>query len=355
MYTPALPTPDARRHAPRAETPMAFVQAVVTAYRLRGLDASSALQKAQIAPEQLNCPATRITSGQMEALCHAAMRELDDEALGWFERRLPWGSYGLLARASSGAPTLGLALARWCRQHGLLTDSLVLHIEHAGASARITLHELRPPGGDGQLREFCHVSVLRNLLGLACWWVDARLPLQRAQFAFAAPAHASVYPLLFAGPVQFAAPASALQLDSRYLALPLVRDEAQLAQMLAHALPLQVRPYQRERRLVARVRQLLAAELALQPDAQQLAARLHLSARSLHRQLQQEGSSLQALKDEVRQARALQLLQRTERPLKHIAQACGFASEKSFSRAFRSWTGSAPAQFRRAARLGASI
>ena len=29
------------------------------------------------------------------------MQELDDEALGWFNRRLPWGSYGMLARAST--------------------------------------------------------------------------------------------------------------------------------------------------------------------------------------------------------------------------------------------------------------
>ncbi len=353
MYTPALPTPRTHRHAPRAETPMAFVHAVVAAYTARGRSAASALQQAQIAPEALSDASARITAAQMERLCHSAMRELDDEALGWFERRLPWGSYGLLARASSGAPTLGLALARWCRQHALLTDAIALQCTPLGASLRITLHEHRPPGGAGQLREFCHVSVLRNLLGLACWWVDARLPLQLAQFAFAAPAHASVYPLLFPGPVQFEAPLSALQLDARFLDLPLVRDEAALTQMLQRALPLQVRHYRREQRLVARVRQLLALELAQLQDAQQLAARLHLSPRSLHRQLQQEGGSLQALKDEARLARATQLLQRTERPLKQIAQACGFASEKSFSRAFRSWTGSAPAQFRRAARTGA--
>ena len=350
MYTPALPTLSTGRRAPRAETPMAFVQAVVAAYAARGLSAASALQKAQIAPDAITDPSQRITAAQMELLCHSAMRELDDEALGWFERRLPWGSYGMLARASSGAPTLGLALARWCRQHGLLTESIALHCQHDGAQARITLQELRPPGGDGRLREFCHVSVLRNVLGLACWWVDARLPLQQAQFAFAAPAHASVYALLFPGPVQFAAPQSQLVFDAQVLALPLVRDEAALSHMLQRALPLQVRPYRREQRLAARVRQLLAHELAQLQDAQQLAARLHLSPRSLHRQLQQEGSSLQALKDEARLARATELLQRTERPLKQIAQACGFASEKSFSRAFRSWTGSAPAQFRRAAR-----
>ena len=41
-----------------------------------------------------------------ELLSAAAMQELDDESLGAFSRQLPWGSYGLLARASLTAPTL---------------------------------------------------------------------------------------------------------------------------------------------------------------------------------------------------------------------------------------------------------
>jgi hypothetical protein len=68
----------------------------------------------------------------MEALSDAAMRELDDEALGWFERRLPWGSYGMLARASISAPQLGLALARWCRHHGLIAQDIQLAAQRAG-------------------------------------------------------------------------------------------------------------------------------------------------------------------------------------------------------------------------------
>ena len=104
-----------------AATPMAFVQAILTAYALRGLSPGSALELAQIPPEDVHRPSARITAAQMEALSGAAMRELDDEALGWFERPLPWGSHGMLARASLSAPTLGVALKRWCRHHGLLT------------------------------------------------------------------------------------------------------------------------------------------------------------------------------------------------------------------------------------------
>jgi len=329
---------------PKAATPMAFAQAIGQAYAQRGMDPAEVLNQAQITPDRLPDSQARITSGQFEALSAAAMRELDDEALGWFSRRLPWGSYGMLARASLSAPTLGLALARWCRHHALLTDDIVLQLQREGEHARLTITERRDLG---ELREFCLVSMLRNALGLASWFIDSRLPVLAAEFPFAAPPHAPAYAVLFDGPTRFFAPCAALQFDARYLALPLTRDEAAMQQMLQHALPLTVRQYRRDRLLVARVRQLLATAPDMSHNAAQLAERLHVSTRTLHRQLKEEGATLQALKDEVRQSRAVDLLRRTRQPIKQVAEATGFASEKSFIRAFRTWTGQSPAQFRR--------
>ena len=44
---------------------------------------------------------------------------------------------------------------------------------------------------------------------------------------------------------------------------------------------------------------------------------------------------------------ARDLLLRTERPIKQVAQASGFLNEKSFIRAFKTWIGQSPAEFRR--------
>ena len=334
----------------RAETPVAFVRAIVHAYRARSLNPSKALQTAQIAPALLAQPQGRITALQMERVSDAAMRELDDEALGWFSRRLPWGSYGLLARASISAPQLGLAMQRWCRHHGLLTQDVRLalthdaHDAHDANVAQITLVETQAL--DSALREFCHVSLLRNALGVASWLVDSRIPLLSARFAFAAPEHASAYAVLFGGAVQFDAAHTTIGFDARYLALPLRRDEAALQTMLEHALPLQVLHYRRDRLLVARVRQLLLNAPHAAHNAHDLAAQLHLSPRTLHRQLKDEGASLQTLKDSVRRELAIDLLQRSQRPIKQIALAAGFQNEKSFIRAFKGWTGMTPGQWR---------
>jgi AraC-like DNA-binding protein len=327
----------AQAHTSLAQTPMAFARAVIEAYTQRHMSPALALQKAQIAPYDLQKNIT-VTALQFERLCAAAMQELDDEAPGWFSRRLPWGSYGMLARASISAPTLGVAMARWCRHHGLLTEDVTLTLSHHGGQARVEIAEARDLG---KLREFALLSLLRNLHGLSCWWVDSHIALHSAQFPFAAPPHAEVYPRLFPGPVRFGAPGASLTFDAQYLQLPLRRDGAALDQMLRRALPIMVWPYRRDRLLSRRVRSLLQ-----QPGnthtADTVAAHLDLSVRSLHRQLAAEGSSLQALKDEARRERASALLLRTRWPIARVARAAGFASDKSFARAFKQWTGQTP-------------
>ncbi len=322
---------------------MAFIQAMVEAYHRRGMDPSGALEKAQIAPNLLSLPQARVTALQMEWMSEAAMRELDDEALGWFRRRLPWGSYGMLVRASLTAPNLGVALARWCRHHNLLTEDIRLQLSVDKGLACIELHEQHDLQG---MQEFCTVSVLRNALGVACWLTDSRIPLTQTELHFAPPAHVTSYRVLFEGPTCFDAPVSRLCFDAGYLQLPIRRDEAALQRMLQRALLLTVRPYRRDRLLVERVRQVLAEHPEQARNADDLAAWLNLSARTLHRQLREEGASLQQLKDSVRQQRARALLLQTTKPLKQVAAEVGFASEKSFMRAFKAWTGMTPEECR---------
>lgn len=323
---------------------MAFARAIVAAYRRHGRDPEAALKLAQITPAQLARPEARMTARQMEVLSAAAMQDLDDEGLAAFARRLPWGSYGMLARASLSAPTLGVALRRWCRHHGLLADDIALAVTVSGEVAAITIEEKRPL--PREVRELSLTFLLRNVHGLACWYVDSRIPLLGASFPFAVPPHADAYPHMFPGAVQFGAAQAQLRFDAAYLELPLRRDEKALNQMLQRALSITVLQYRRDRLLVPQVRQALAAHPQRAHSADGLAQLLHVSTRTLHRQLREEGASLQELKDQVRFERAKDLLYRTRQPVKQVAAAVGFRNEKSFARAFRQWVGMSPGAFR---------
>ncbi len=326
-----------------AITPVAFVRAIVAAYRRYGKDPGDALRRARIAPEFLSDPRNRVTGSQMQTLFGIAIQELDDEALGWFSRRLPWGSYGMLCRATLGSPTLEVALKRWCRYHGLLTDDITLKFTVTRSAAAIVIQINRDLG---EMEEFCFATLFRYILGYACWAVNSRIPLLETCFPFDALEHVEVYRMLFPGPLHFRSESAKISFDPQYAALSIRRDDRALNKMLQHAVPLTIFPYRRDRLLVQRVRELLK----MQPDSphtgESLAMELHVSPRTLHRQLQEEGTSLQALKNEIRRDRAVELLNRTSRPIKQIAPAVGFHNEKSFSRAFKQWTGVTPESVR---------
>jgi len=91
---------------PTAATPIAFVQTSCGPTRNTTWDPLEALRLARIVPSDLRRAETLITTAQLETFTQLAMRQLDDEALGWFCRKLPWGSYGMLCRASLTAPDL---------------------------------------------------------------------------------------------------------------------------------------------------------------------------------------------------------------------------------------------------------
>jgi AraC-like DNA-binding protein len=325
----------------RAVTPAAFVRGVVAAYARYGRDPREALGKGQV-PATLAANA-RVTAAQFEALAGHAMRELDDEALGWFSRRLPWGTYGMLCRASITAPNLEVALKRWCRHHRILTEDVLFELSIQDDVAVISLREARDLG---PLREFCLVTLLRYVLGFSCWAVDSAIALRVAEFPFPEPAHVSLYPTIFCKTVRFDAACAGISFDKRYLSLPLKRSADDLDNMLKGALRLTVLPYRRDRLLVERVRRVLRNARGRTLRAEDVASELALSTRTMHRRLREEATSLRGLKEEAKLDLAKQELMRGRAPIKRIAELAGFRNEKSFSRAFRNWTGASPRDFR---------
>jgi AraC-like DNA-binding protein len=339
-----------REHIPdrrsTAATPIAFVQTILRAYEKYDADPSEALRLARIVPSDLRRLEARVTAAQLEALTNFAMRELDDEALGWFSRRLPWGSYGMLCRASLTAPNLGIALKRWCRHHRLLTDDIILELSITGPMARLTITENRRLH---EMRELCLLTSLRHAQGYACWAIDSRIPLHGVDFPFQAPRHAAVYALLFQAPVHFGVAQAGIKFDAQYLSLPLRRDERALRNMLRRALPLTVRQYRSDRLMVRKLRDVLRAHCTDLRTGESVAGALNVSLRTLHRRLLEEGTSLQKVKDEVRRDLATERLVRTSRSIKQIARDVGFHNEKSFMRAFKQWSGESPVEYRRKA------
>ncbi|QER39674.1 AraC family transcriptional regulator [Acinetobacter suaedae] len=78
----------------------------------------------------------------------------------------------------------------------------------------------------------------------------------------------------------------------------------------------------------------------------QVAERLHLSERTLQRQLTKEQTSFQLLVAEVRRKQAEFLLKQQHLSIEQIAERLGYADISHFSRAFKKWTNVTPKFYR---------
>ncbi len=75
-----------------------------------------------------------------------------------------------------------------------------------------------------------------------------------------------------------------------------------------------------------------------------------MSRQSLQRKLKDSGTTLSAQIIEVKKQRAGELLVETNRSVVEVAAALGFTNSTSFARAFKSWTGESPRDYRKARR-----
>jgi AraC-like DNA-binding protein len=84
------------------------------------------------------------------------------------------------------------------------------------------------------------------------------------------------------------------------------------------------------------------------PNQKQIAATMNVSNRTLQRKLRDEGTSFIDLLQDARLNLAKKYLSQPQRSIVEIAYLLGFSEPSTFSRAFKRWTGSAPAEFRAA-------
>ena len=102
-----------------------------------------------------------------------------------------------------------------------------------------------------------------------------------------------------------------------------------------------------EKDLIGRLRKILLDQLPNGgADQERVADVLHMSARTLHRKLRQEGTSYREQLDEVRRELSLQYMKHQQLSLMDIASQLGFSNCSNFARAFKRWVGKTPQEYR---------
>lgn len=197
-------------------------------------------------------------------------------------------------------------------------------------------------------------SVAQFMLGARAMfmrWLSNRPDLRYdAEFHFPQPADLSAYEQVFGGRLRFSQAQTKMLFSADYLHLPVVSADEDLRQQVEAQAQSALRELSGEPALLRELKTLLALELAGgHVSIDDAAQRLRLSARTLQRRLCEHTRSFQSVLDEVRQARAEQLLHDPCVSLTQIAFLLGYTEQSTFHNAFKRWTGTSPGAYRRAA------
>jgi AraC-like DNA-binding protein len=328
---------------------MGFVTGLLSGMRARRMDLSASLAAAGLARHAASDRRGRVPLAAYAALYNAVVERMRDEGFGLFRAPLPPGTFEFLCRAMLGSRDLAEALDRAARFLRLVLPDLVVAIERDAHHGRIVVREARrlPRRAGDPRRVFAFEWLLRMLHGVSCWLAARALPLAEVRFPFARPAHAADYALIYAERVLFGGEALVASFEVSLLDLPVRRETADLPAFLDGAPGKIAMLYRRDREMARAVRDLLSSSLAEAPPFDEIARRLNIAPRTLHRRLREEGTSFRAIKAALRRDIALARLEKTRQSVAHIAAELGYSEPSAFFRAFHGWAGEGPTAHRR--------
>jgi AraC-like DNA-binding protein len=162
-----------------------------------------------------------------------------------------------------------------------------------------------------------------------------------------ASAHREVYESYFGCPVKFRAERNLLVFRKEDVDAPLLTYNAELLAMVAPQLEAELTERRAGQTTSQQAKSVLKRLLAGQrPGLQDVARELRMSTRTLQRRLTEESVSFQHLMKEARHELARHYLLNSTLELNETAYLLGYEDANSFFRAFHSWEGTSPGDWR---------
>lgn len=287
-----------------------------------------------------------LTHAQRLALLKAAYRLGQDPLLalkaGARQRVHHFGVYGF---ALATSPTFGDAFAFGTQ-----------HLDLAGSLLRITF---RQEGERGVLQSWNPLALGSLLPFAAEFWrasmatlmgeiLEDRFPSTLMRFPYPRPAHWRAIAEMFQCPLEFEAEAMEWHFDTAVLARPCPNASSLTANICRDFCEGVIAGDDGESPLRRELRSYVLAHSGRRCTADEAAAALGLSRRTLFRRLAEDGATFQDLLDQTRASLACEYLENTRLSVSDIAERCGFGDEANFRKSFTRWRGVTPSAWRKA-------
>lgn len=304
-----------------------------------------------VSDRQLGDPAFTVPFDVFRALVVDAIEVTGEPAFGLFVgQRLQANVHGALGYAALTSPSIRKALEVIERFVALRFPILSVTTEAHRGGARVRIQAGHMLGAIGRSIVETVAMAIKNVLDTIS---TGACRIARVSLAFRDEGYTALASELFGCEVRYGSTFSGFDLDAEALEAPLRMADPAAFHDAAQALQRELDRTE-SASLADRVRRLFFDQPTGFPSLDVTARVLHLSKRTLHRRLLDEGTSYRSLLEEARRSLAREYLRAGGLSIEQIAFALGYTDLANFRRAFHKWEGKTPAAYRAAESARAS-
>jgi AraC-like DNA-binding protein len=323
---------------------------ITNGLRKHGVDVSPVLQRHGLDLQHLSPDARIDRSLELRLLCELA-QELREPSIGLsIGNGFGFAGYGPLSLLLLTCDTAQEVIHCGLRYQQLtyLFSEVSFHAGEKISALSLSTLSLAEPARrfliDMQMAgTYKLIRDIQTNLNLDLYAIQVDLPYPK-------PADAQRYEQFYGCPVQFDASLGRFWMRNEHLQLRLPSSDRSANALYRRQCDQLLQEQQQEQassNSAEQVRAHLSLFTAGFPPACEVAAALGVCERTLRHQLRAQGTSFRRILEDLRFARARQLLEGSRLSVEIIAGQLGYAESAAFIRAFQRWSGSTPALYRR--------
>jgi AraC-like DNA-binding protein len=324
-------------------TTAAWVRGVLDLFEGQGINTAVLCIEAGVNRETLANPETSCPTDAISLLWERAAARDPAISLAAAKGVRP-ANYGAVGYAMMSCPNLLTSLERLIRYVRLVSTAVSLELVQEGEETCLTF------GLVGGKREAPRQRYEFDLLTLLtfCRWISGGLEINPStvELTHPRPSYSDRYRDAFKCELRFDADKHRVRFSTAQLLQTLPTANPMLAQLHERFALEQLTKVDKSR-FDLRVRVAIQRKL---PDGlplrDEIATAMGMSGKTLHRRLEEEGTSFQGILDATQHELTEQYLQQPNLSIGQIAYLLGFSDQSNFHRACKRWLGMSPTQYR---------
>lgn len=296
----------------------------------------------------LNVGESRISIEQLNSIWDQISFQANDSDFGlhFGEESQGFPGGNILLAVMMNCATLGNAMEKLARYHGLTTDFIRLQSKRQGDYVHFSLTLAYP---EIPLARHYSEAILCGLARMLQLLSGGRVHIAQVSFDHARPNNITEHQRIFGCPLLFEQPVNSLAIRYEDLSIPIFLANQELLTRLEQFAEELLDRLDSSSPWAERVTYLINKVLQCgeKPTLNTIARQLAVSTRYLQNKLKEEETTYQEILDQLRKEAALSYLKKPDITFYDIAFLLGFSDQSAFNHAFKRWTGTSPREFNR--------